>query len=79
MDEDGCGISGYLGSTGVGYCQAGMMRRKEVRMRGKEFGMMPSSESSPECGFQALEERVRIRRKQVGGAGERGGIPADKS
>ena len=48
-----------------------MMRRKEVRMRGKEFGMMPSSESSPECGFQALEERVRIRRKQVGGAGGR--------
>ena len=47
--------------------------------KGKEFGMMPSSGSSPECGFQALEERVRIGRKQVGGAGERGVIPADKS
>ena len=52
-----------------------MMRRKEARMRGKEFGMMPSSGPSPECGFQAQEVGVRIGRTQVGG----GGIPTDTS
>ena len=39
---------------------------------GERVGMMPSSGCSPECGFQDLEERVRIGRKQVGwrGGGE---------